>query len=241
MCTIICDFDPTSARRVALAANRDERYARPAEPPALRDWDRPALAPLDLQARGTWLGINDRRVLAAITNRAGMPPDRDRLSRGGLVRTALAEPTARAAAARIAGLAASDYNGFHLLVVDGRTAHLVWGDGSQMRRADLHPGRIILTERSLAAKPVPREELVRRLLAERPGPMRREDAIHALHRPSDTADPFDGSWVDWPAAEYGTRATCWIEVEGNGRVVWQQADGPPGHPFADYSALARLF
>ena len=57
-------------RDLVLAANRDEYLDRAAEKPTLRrSGNRTVLAPRDLQAGGTWLGLNDAKLFAALTNR----------------------------------------------------------------------------------------------------------------------------------------------------------------------------
>ncbi|MGI9135282.1 MAG: NRDE family protein, partial [Rhodoferax sp.] len=71
-----------------LLSNRDEYYARPTQP--LRWWSHNQgpriLAGQDLQAGGTWLGVNQRGWLAALTNfRSGQTQRTDTPSRGGLV------------------------------------------------------------------------------------------------------------------------------------------------------------
>ena len=55
---------------LVLAANRDELADRPARPPG-RHWPDRAevVAGLDLQAGGSWLGVNDHGVVAGVLNR----------------------------------------------------------------------------------------------------------------------------------------------------------------------------
>ena len=61
----------------------------------------PILAPIDLRAGGTWLGLNADGVFAAVTNRRSVFVDSDRRSRGDLVLDALAGHSAREGARRI--------------------------------------------------------------------------------------------------------------------------------------------
>jgi uncharacterized protein with NRDE domain len=108
MCTLLVAsrvFDDTP---LLVAANRDERLDRPAAPPRLFEARAiPVVAPVDLQAGGTWLGLSARGVFAGITNRFGVPPDPARRSRGELVFEALLGADAQAGADRIAALDAS--------------------------------------------------------------------------------------------------------------------------------------
>lgn len=244
MCTLIiatCHFPDTP---LVVASNRDELLARPAGPPELRAGTDPAvLAPLDLQAGGSWLGLNAAGLFVGITNRFGRNPDRRRRSRGELVMAALEEPTARAAAERMARVDPCDYNGFHLVMADRREAHVVRGDGRELARQTLEPGVHGITERSFGAAPSAREELIRRR-APAAGGLDELAELLCLHgEPS-----FDGLCVhttlqaglgDLAGAGYGTRSSTLLELRADGRVRLEFADGPPcTTPFRDYSRQA---
>ena len=109
-----------------MAANRDELFERQSEGPSLRWTPYGAIvAPRDVQAGGTWLGVNDAGLFAAVTNRRCEKPDPSRRSRGLLVLDALAAETASRAADRAEDLARGLYNPFNLFVADRRSAHVV--------------------------------------------------------------------------------------------------------------------
>src|SRR5215211_6629536 len=67
MCTLIILRRPEHDWPVVIGANRDEMIDRPAKPPG-RHWpDRvEVVAGLDLLAGGSWLGVNDWGVAAAV-------------------------------------------------------------------------------------------------------------------------------------------------------------------------------
>ena len=91
MCTLVILRRPEHEWPVLVGANRDELLQRQWLPPA-RHWDdRPSiLGGLDLEAGGSWLGINDYGVLAGILNRTGsLGPQPNKRSRGELVLEAL--------------------------------------------------------------------------------------------------------------------------------------------------------
>jgi len=127
MCTLIVLHRCFADAPLLVAANRDEFLDRPAAPPALRRWGkRRALAALDLQAGGTWLGLNDAGLFAALTNRPCPAPDARRRSRGLLVSDLLGSATsAQAAAEALLALPKAAYNPFNLLVADGEHATAV--------------------------------------------------------------------------------------------------------------------
>jgi hypothetical protein len=109
---------------VVIGANRDEMISRAALPPG-RHWpDRgEVVAGLDLEAGGSWLGVNDWGVAAAILNRHGSLGPADGLrSRGELVLEALDHADAVAAAAALAHLDPAAYRTFNLIVADNRDA-----------------------------------------------------------------------------------------------------------------------
>jgi Transport and Golgi organisation 2 len=125
MCTVVLLRRPNSAWPLLLAANRDELKSRPWRPPG-RHWpDRPeVIAGLDEQAGGSWLGINDHGVVAAVLNRVGtLGPATGKRTRGELVLEALDHVDAAAAAAALADLDPEAYRPFNLIVADNRDAY----------------------------------------------------------------------------------------------------------------------
>src|SRR5205814_530625 len=85
---------------LVVPANRDEFHERPTEGPALREASIstrrarsgraasarsiPVVAPRDLRAGGSWLGVSGSGLFAAITNRHCDGPDPARRARGGV-------------------------------------------------------------------------------------------------------------------------------------------------------------
>lgn len=120
MCTAVLLHRPDHDWPLILGANRDEMLARPWKPPA-RHWpDRPnVVAGLDELAGGSWLGMNDGGVVAAVMNRVGsLGPAPDRRSRGELVLEALDHDAARDSAEALAELDPTAYRSFNLIIAD---------------------------------------------------------------------------------------------------------------------------
>jgi len=156
MCTLIAFHRCFADAPLVVAANRDEFLERPTEGPALREASISSsrrtgrsgrggasaratrvVAPRDLRAGGSWLGVNASGLFAAITNRRCDSPDPSRRSRGWLVMEALAEPSAERAAERFARLPGDAYNPFNLFVADRESAHVVtYSDRPQRRERD---------------------------------------------------------------------------------------------------------
>jgi hypothetical protein len=124
MCTVVLLRRPGLRWPLLLAANRDELRSRPWRAPG-RHWpDRPdVIAGLDEEAGGSWLGVNDHGVVAAVLNRVGtLGPATGKRSRGELVLEALDHADAAAAAAALADLDPTAYRPFNLVVADNRDA-----------------------------------------------------------------------------------------------------------------------
>ena len=118
---------------------------RESKPPG-RHWpDRPELvAGLDLLAGGSWLGINDWGVVAAVLNRHGsLGPAANRRSRGELVLEALDHADAAAAAVALSDLDPEAYRTFNLIVADESRRVLAAPRGRSEDRAEAAQGRAV--------------------------------------------------------------------------------------------------
>src|SRR5262245_53382617 len=128
MCTLILLDRVVPGVPIVVAANRDEFFARPAAPPALFRSDEAGrasfVAPQDLEAGGTWMGVNEQGLFAGLTNRRNANPQLERRSRGLLVRDALGRADTADALAAAGPDPAGTYNPFHLLIADGASTAL---------------------------------------------------------------------------------------------------------------------
>lgn len=245
MCTLVVASRLWKDQPLLLAANRDEMLSRPAAPPRLHERNgRQILAPVDLEAGGTWLGINDRRVVAAVTNRMVGLPTRNprRRSRGELVLAALGHRDAPSSVDHmVSSVDPGAYNPFHLLVADAEAAFVLWSDGNTLERRPLDPGVHVVTERSLAGEIPPRETLLVEATSRWPGaPAPTLDEIRGL---LSTHGPLvESVCVHAPELGYGTRSSSVIRIFGTGDSHWHEASGPPCQaPHEDQSpVLNRL-
>lgn len=233
VCTLVLAWQAFADTPVAVAANRDELLDRPSEAPAVRDWEAPAVTPLDSEAGGTWIGYNEHGVLVAITNRwtdGEVGGDR---SRGLLVRDALAQETAEAAVRFVErDLDTRSYEGFNLVVADATAAILIEWDGSRRLR-HFEPGiHVVVNTGADGAFAIPET---------RPETAREQadnaEAVRATLQP----EPGEGgvAWLDRAATvisdheygvcvhrdNFGTRSSSLLRL-GEERV-YEFADGPP--------------
>jgi uncharacterized protein with NRDE domain len=191
VCTVVLLRRPGHRWPLLLAANRDEMRDRPSAPPG-RHWpDRPEIvAGLDRAAGGSWLGLNDHGVVAAILNRSGtLGPADGKRSRGELVLDALDYADAAEAAAALGGLDPEAYRPFNLVIADNRDAFWLAhrGDGAVSVQA-VPPGLAMLTARDLDDPASPR--------------IRRYHDRFAATPP----DPERGDWHGWQALLEDTEA-----------------------------------
>jgi uncharacterized protein with NRDE domain len=183
MCTLVILRRPEHRWPVIIGANRDEMIGRPALPPA-RHWpDRPeVIAGLDQLAHGSWLGINDWGVAAAVLNRHGsLGPAPGQRSRGELVLEALDHPDAVAAAEALAHLDPAAYRTFNLIVVDNRDAFwLRHADGVNIDAWPIQEGLSVIDSGEL----------------NRPN-NRRVSLATPRFRDAAPPDPDRDDWADW--------------------------------------------
>ena len=240
MCLIALAWRAREDLPFVVAANRDEWRERPTV--AAHWWtDHPEIfAGRDLQAGGTWMGITRGGRFAAITNFRD-PSDRRSTarSRGELVSGfLLAREAPQAYAASLAARAA-DYNGFTILVGDGRS---LWSFASREGvPREVAPGVHALSNHVLD-EPWPKVTQAREAMAAALRERDPEPLLEAfLSRPDAVADhhlPDTGVGIDWErrlspplivGADYGTRSSTLLRVEANGaqhfRELTRAADG----------------
>jgi uncharacterized protein with NRDE domain len=260
VCLLIAEFRVSPDAPLAVAANRDERYGRPAtaitvlrpEPPVI-------LGGRDELAGGTWMAVNSGGLVAALTNLPS-PAGRDpgRRSRGELPIALASQPDAAAAVAWLLdAVNPGDYNPCWLMIGD-RSA-LYYADLTGGRRATvrpLPPGQYVLENAPLAPPSAKARHVAGLIDAARP-PGRggrgtgwaAGDLTTALagvlrdHTPV-PGDPGPGGEPGRLSAAcvhgdgYGTRSAMIVAVPVTGLPRVQVADGPPcTTPLNDVSRL----
>ncbi|WP_096704276.1 NRDE family protein [Magnetospirillum sp. 15-1] len=218
MCTLVLLRRPGHDWPLIVAANRDEMNTRPWKPPG-RWWDdRPeVVAGLDELAGGTWLGVNDTGVMAAILNRIGtLGPAPGKRSRGELVLEALEHADAADAAQALAELNGDSYRSFNMVVADNRDAFWVRADGRRVEVHPIAPGLHMLSALDLDDRASPRIAAYLDRFGAVAAPM--PDPSHAE----------GGDWAAWQTlmADTGgcgpdgeeTPAMCFLRPDGFGTV-----------------------
>ncbi len=118
MCLILFALQQHDDYPLIVIANRDEYYARPTR--TAHWWsDTPGIfAGRDLQAQGTWMGVNRNGRFAAVTNVREANGVQARLSRGNLTRDFLSSGEPAESFLTSLEPTADDYAGFNLIVGD---------------------------------------------------------------------------------------------------------------------------
>ncbi|MHB2028433.1 MAG: NRDE family protein [Acidimicrobiales bacterium] len=128
VCLLIFAWHVEPSYPLVVAANRDERYERPATSfCVLRESTPRMLGGRDELAGGTWLAVNEYAVVAGLTNRPS-PAGRDptKRSRGELPRLLAEHRSAEGAVADLVErVRPADYNPAWLLVGDRRSLYYV--------------------------------------------------------------------------------------------------------------------
>src|SRR5262245_15781931 len=145
MCLLVLMSRMVEDAPLIVGANREELYDRGGEPPQLLVGPGAAVGGRDPVGGGTWLGVNARGVLVAVTNRPKSELPAQPRSRGLLARDLLGCPTAKIAAdAAARELDRGRYAGCNIVCADA-DAVLVVHASDWLRVRPLPPGIHVLT------------------------------------------------------------------------------------------------
>lgn len=243
MCTLIALHRRVPGFPLVIAANRDEYLARPAAPPALWQGAGVAIAaPRDLEAGGTWLGLNAAGVFAGLTNRPIDRPDPHLRSRGEVVVEALRAGSAAQAAGALALLPAGAYNPFNLLVADREHAYVVVYDEKPALQR-LAPGVHVIGNADPDDRTTPK---IARVLERAEGAARRpradlfDDLARICRGHEDDGRSHASACIHLGA--YGTRSSTLLRFgDDPDDGAWRWADGPPCiAPYRDITGILHV-
>jgi uncharacterized protein with NRDE domain len=246
MCLILLALDTHPEYALVLAANRDEFYGRPTARAGFWEDAPRVLGGRDLEAGGTWLGMDRLGRLAAVTNyRQGQREPRAARSRGHLVGDFLTGPAdARTHMERVAS-EAGPYNGFNLIAGDAGTLLYFSNRGDAIRT--LEPGIYGLSNHLLDS-PWPKVTAGKRGLSGLLGGS--DDLLPALFAlladPRQAAEdllPATGVGPEWErllsaafiaSPEYGTRSSTVVLIGRDRHALFvERSFGPGGRPEGD--------
>ncbi|HBT77552.1 MAG TPA: hypothetical protein DEB39_11675 [Planctomycetaceae bacterium] len=226
---------------VLIAFNREERLTRPSQAPRIQSGRPRVVCGIDRKAGGTWAGVNQHGMFAAVLNCSKRSVPYDPRSRGLLCKELLACRTAEEALDRaVRELSTGCYAGGHFFCVDRHSGGVVYG-GDEIEVERLTPGLHILSSNRLDDYRDSRQEFVRRLLTLQ----RLDSAVAFLAVASRTfsrkPDVSGKRGIVIVEPDYGTVSSMLLSLtEKTQRSIMQYAAGPPSEkPFEDVSALLR--
>ncbi|QYJ78961.1 NRDE family protein [Shewanella acanthi] len=229
MCILFVALNTHPQYPLVICANRDEFHHRPTEPAQFWPPERNILAGKDLQAGGSWFGVNKQGQIAGLTNlRVPQKPQQAVRSRGELIVQALSSGSLICPNWLIEH--SSDYQPFNL--VFGQGTHLYCfnslsqetvklDDGchaiSNGALDDIWPkmakGQQALQQLVLSAQPLDIPSLIK---------LMQDDTL-----PQDSELPNTGVGLEWERrlaaiyirhADYGTRSTSIMLQDTNGTI-----------------------
>ncbi len=243
MCTLILLDRVVPGIPTVVAANRDEFFSRPSAPPALfvsREKGRAAfVAPQDLEAGGTWMGVNSRGLFVGLTNRSADNLETGRRSRGLLVRDALGCENADRVIEELGADPHRVYNPFFLVATDGRRSWHVAGRPGGTEIRELEPGVHVIGNRDAddpaSAKVAEIRSAALGLDTGAPLAGLRDSLVALLGSHPHPAQPLDNPCVHTP--EYGTRSASVIALGPEVRGYWASDAAPCKAKLQNYTRL----
>ena len=243
MCLLAFAWRPDHPQPLLVLANRDEFYARPSQ--ALSEWpDSPGLfAGRDLQAGGTWLGVDRRGHFAALTNIRDPRQPPGQHSRGALPRDFLqGELSITDYLARLQAQLPR-YAGFNLLLGDRHGLFFLNSERGEVER--LQPGLYGLSNADLDT-PWPKVLRASSSLAaalDSAEPAQLLELLADRQQPPRVLLPDTGVGLDWEmllatifivGPGYGTRASTALVLQRDGGLeLLERSFGRSGEPIGE--------
>ena len=242
MCLILLAVKTHPEYKLILAANRDEYYERPSEPPYFWKDTPELLAGRDLVGGGTWLGITKKGRIAAVTNyRDPANVKADAPSRGKLVTNFLRSDLAPSSYLDLIRRENDRYNGFNLIL--GDRERITWYSNRSDKVTPLLPGVHGLSNRLLDT-PWPKvvrakawfEEIIRSredLSSESVFRLLKDQTVASDDRLPKTGVPLEWERILSPifitSPTYGTRSSTVVLIDKDDHVTFldRTFDGRP--------------
>jgi hypothetical protein len=210
--------------RVIITMSRDDLIARPEEPPASRGAGVATfLAPLDLRAGGTWIGLNTHGLVACLLNRYDQPPPANAMSRGAIVPTALKTAQIDDAIVAVLALDLSRFAPFTCVLVSHVSATKLDWTGNQMLLAPIDQSATWMTTSSSVAQvevKAKRKDFFDRTMKQLGAPT---DLIRRFHTTSTSEDAWWSPWMARENAHTKSVTQVWLEPHGNQMHYWDRA------------------
>lgn len=241
MCLLAIQYQLVPGSPILVAANREEYYDRPSQPPSIQSGKPRILCGIDKQAGGTWLGVNQNGMFVGASNRIKLLPPPTPRSRGVLCRELLRCGSAREAVDRaLEELHSGKYDGVNYVIADADGGWVVHG-GDEIEVVELEEGLSIISGRDVNDPRDERVTLCRRLLTlqtlDSPVKFLAVASKVFARAPSPPGRPS----IVLRGKERGTVSSTLLALGKKPRdAIYQFANGAPDQTkFEDYSPLLR--
>ena len=241
MCILAIQYKKTENAPILLAANREEYYERPSQPPRIQSGKPRVICGIDRKSGGTWFGVNQHGLVVTVINRPMRSEPSEPRSRGLLCRELLGmESAEQAVECALRELKTGCYAGSLYLCADNTSAAIVHGE-SEVYANELQPGLHVVTKEGVDSYRDERQDFVRRQLTLQ----KLNSAVtflavasRAFSRPCD-AENRHGTVIH--RGEFGTVSSILLSLTGRVQnSILQYAPGSPAEVnYDDYSALLR--
>jgi uncharacterized protein with NRDE domain len=241
MCLLAIQYRLVPEAPILVAANREEYYNRPSQPPSIQSGKPRVLCGIDQQAGGCWLGVNQHGLFVAASNRVRLMPPLAPLSRGVLCRNLLrCKSATEAVDTALEELSTGKYDGVNYVIADAEGGWVVHGC-EEAEVVKLQEGLSIICNGDVNAPRDPRVKMAQRLLT-----LQTLDSPVKFLAVASKVLARAPSAPDRPSMvirgkDRGTVSSTLISLGSKPRdAIFQFADGPPDRTkYEDYSPLLR--
>jgi hypothetical protein len=241
MCLLAIQYRLVPEAPILIAANREESYSRSSQVPSIQSGKPRVLSGVDLQAGGTWLGVNQHGLMVAVCNRPKSTPVPNPRSRGVLCRDLLRAGSAR----KVVDLAMEElstgrYEGCNFVAVDMESGWAIHA-GDEVECVEMPDGLNVISNMDLNDHRDERGKMARRLLTLQTldSPVKFLAVASKVFARTPTI-PGRPSMVI-RGSEKGTVSSTLIALGKKPRdAIYQFSDGSPDTAkYEDYSPLLR--
>ncbi len=164
MCLLAVLYRLVPESPILVAANREEYYDRPSQPPSIQSGKPRVLCGLDQRAGGTWLGVNQHGMFVGVCSRRGNNDVIGARSRGLLAREIARTGSARKGVDKVMEeLMTHRYEPLNLIVCDAESGWVVHAD-QEPEVVELEEGLNIIGNQDVNDPTDERVKLAHRLL-----------------------------------------------------------------------------
>ena len=241
MCLLAVLYRLVPESPILVAANREEYYDRPSQPPSIQSGKPRVLCGMDQRAGGTWLGVNQHGMFVGVCNRRGNNDTFGARSRGLLAREVLRCGSARKGVDKaMEELMTHRYENHNLVVCDAESGWVIHGD-QEPEVVPLEDGLNIIGSQNLNDPNDERVKLAHRLLTLQllDSPVKFLAVASKVFARSPS--PIGRATMVVRGNDFGTVSSTLLALSPKPRdAIFQFANGSPDEAkYEDYSPMLR--